>query len=368
MPIYSVLRSGSGDFTAPSTAAWHLTWSWVKATRGVFGVTFAKTLLVWWFGTDAFFPLPSSFESVPLSYTLLGLSPGCPHGSAGPTRVLGALCVPLHSHPMPGRTSADPNQATGAAEMNPEHPQGCQGLLGASSEATTRLELVSWVSCRRAAPLLTGLSPLAEVPKLREHIRRFYTEQKRNKLLNYTTEAMVIFSLIWTLPSNNHAQVCPEQLLGASLFILSPSSRQFTSHISSTTRTQPAGKTSCRGLTNASRHRSLKYPQLELISCSLLSHESPGLSSCPPGAEGTVLVQVCLSSDPALGKAARELGGTGGSGWGRWGSWQGYLWPYLCFLPARCFQWLFFPLSCPLISVSACEKKLLEGFHYAEDR
>lgn len=159
MPIYSVLRSGSGDFTAPSTAAWHLTWSWVKATRGVFGVTFAKTLLVWWFGTDAFFPLPSSFESVPLSYTLLGLSPGCPHGSAGPTRVLGALCVPLHSHPMPGRTSADPNQATGAAEMNPEHPQGCQGLLGASSEATTRLELVSWVSCRRAAPLLTR--PLA---------------------------------------------------------------------------------------------------------------------------------------------------------------------------------------------------------------
>uniref|UniRef100_A0A8B9ZK29 Dynamin N-terminal domain-containing protein n=1 Tax=Anas platyrhynchos TaxID=8839 RepID=A0A8B9ZK29_ANAPL len=96
-----------------------------------------------------------------------------------------------------------------------------QKKLPSDSEVVCKPDLVYTVSAREYWQGNTLSKEETEVPKLREHIRRFYTEQKRNKLLNYTTEAMVIFSLIWTLPSNNHAQVCPEQLLGASLFILS---------------------------------------------------------------------------------------------------------------------------------------------------
>lgn len=267
-------------------------WSWVKATRSVFGIIFARTLLVWWLGTDAFFPLPSSFESVPLSCTLLGKSPGCPHGSAGPTRVLGASCVPLHPHPTPGRTSADPNQAIGAAEMSPEHPQGCQGLLEASSsEATTRLELVSWVSCRRAAPLLTRPLTPCRGPEAEGAHPQVLHRAEEEQAAELHDRGYGHFLTDLDSPVQQPCSGLSRAAFG-SIAVYSfptgsfPSSRQFTSHISSTTRTQPAGKTSRRGLTNASRQRSLKYPQPELISCSLPSQESPGLSSCPPGQRG----------------------------------------------------------------------------------
>ncbi|XP_071892743.1 nuclear GTPase SLIP-GC isoform X2 [Anas platyrhynchos] len=78
--------------------------------------------------------------------------------------------------------------------------------LPSDSEVVCKPDLVYTVSAREYWQGNTLSKEETEVPKLREHIRRFYTEQKRNKLLNYTTEAMVIFSLIWTLPSNNHAQ------------------------------------------------------------------------------------------------------------------------------------------------------------------
>ena len=53
---------------------------------------------------------------------------------------------------------------------------------------------------------------LAEIPKLRDYVRRFYVKQKRNVLMDHTMEAITIFSLIRNLRANEHAQVCPERL------------------------------------------------------------------------------------------------------------------------------------------------------------
>ncbi|KAM9196204.1 nuclear GTPase SLIP-GC-like [Mergus octosetaceus] len=78
--------------------------------------------------------------------------------------------------------------------------------LPSDSEVACKPDLVYTVSAREYWQGKTLSREETEVPKLREHIRRFYAKQKRNELLNYTTEAMVIFSLIPTLPSNNHAQ------------------------------------------------------------------------------------------------------------------------------------------------------------------
>lgn len=78
--------------------------------------------------------------------------------------------------------------------------------LPSDSEVVCKPDLVYTVSAREYWQGTTLSKEETEVPKLREYIRRFYTEQKKNKLLNYTTEALVIFSLICNLPSNKHAQ------------------------------------------------------------------------------------------------------------------------------------------------------------------
>ncbi|KFO94095.1 Nuclear GTPase SLIP-GC, partial [Buceros rhinoceros silvestris] len=45
-----------------------------------------------------------------------------------------------------------------------------------------------------------------EIPKLRDYIQKFYLEQKRDILKDYVTEALVIFSLIQSLRSNQETQ------------------------------------------------------------------------------------------------------------------------------------------------------------------
>ncbi|NXI65112.1 SLIP GTPase, partial [Anseranas semipalmata] len=79
--------------------------------------------------------------------------------------------------------------------------------LPSDSELVHKADLVYTVSAREYWQGKTLSKEETEVPKLREYIRKFYTEQKKNMLINYTTEAMVIFSLIRNLPSNQDAQV-----------------------------------------------------------------------------------------------------------------------------------------------------------------
>lgn len=150
---------------------------------------------------------------------------------------------------------------------------------------------MSWVSCRRAAPLLTRPLAPCRGPEAEGAHPQVLHRAEEEQAAELHDRGYGHFLTDLDSPVQQPCSGLSRAAFG-SIAVYSfptgsfPSSRQFTSHISSTTRPQPAGKTSRRGLTNASRHRSPKYPQPELISCSLPSQESPGLSSCPPGQRG----------------------------------------------------------------------------------
>ncbi|NXL95501.1 SLIP GTPase, partial [Alectura lathami] len=78
--------------------------------------------------------------------------------------------------------------------------------LPGDSEIVRKADLVYTVSAREYWKEETLSKEETEVPKLREYIRRFYIEQKKKMLMDHTTEAMAIFSLIMSLQSNQDAQ------------------------------------------------------------------------------------------------------------------------------------------------------------------
>ncbi|XP_042749389.1 nuclear GTPase SLIP-GC [Lagopus leucura] len=73
-------------------------------------------------------------------------------------------------------------------------------------EVVHKADLVYTVSAREYWQEETLSKEETEIPKLREYVRRFYVEQKRNVLMDHTMEAITIFSLIWSLRANKHAQ------------------------------------------------------------------------------------------------------------------------------------------------------------------
>ncbi|NXC48237.1 SLIP GTPase, partial [Penelope pileata] len=79
--------------------------------------------------------------------------------------------------------------------------------LPSDSEVVRKADLVYTVSAREYWQGETLSKEETEIPKLREYIRRFYVEQKRNVLMDHTAEAMAIFSLIWSLQSNQNAEL-----------------------------------------------------------------------------------------------------------------------------------------------------------------
>ncbi|XP_065586674.1 nuclear GTPase SLIP-GC-like [Cyrtonyx montezumae] len=78
--------------------------------------------------------------------------------------------------------------------------------LPSDLEVVHKADLVYTVSAREYWQKEALSKEETEIPKLREYVRRFYIEQKRNVLMDHTMEAITIFSLIWNLRANKHAQ------------------------------------------------------------------------------------------------------------------------------------------------------------------
>lgn len=73
-------------------------------------------------------------------------------------------------------------------------------------EVVHKADLVYTVSAREYWQKEILSKEETEIPKLREYVRKFYIKQKRNVLMDHTMEAITIFSLIWSLRANKHAQ------------------------------------------------------------------------------------------------------------------------------------------------------------------
>ncbi|NWR63803.1 SLIP GTPase, partial [Bucorvus abyssinicus] len=78
--------------------------------------------------------------------------------------------------------------------------------LPSDSRVLRKADLVYTVSAREYWNGETLNKEETEIPKLRDYIRMFYVAQKRDILKDYVTEALVIFSLIQSLQSNQETQ------------------------------------------------------------------------------------------------------------------------------------------------------------------
>ncbi|KAM6323545.1 nuclear GTPase SLIP-GC-like [Aegotheles albertisi] len=76
----------------------------------------------------------------------------------------------------------------------------------ANSEVLNKADLVYTVSAREYWDKETLSREETEIPKLRDYIWTFYKAQKKKELMDYVKEALVIFSLIQSLPSNQDAE------------------------------------------------------------------------------------------------------------------------------------------------------------------
>ncbi|KAM6355121.1 nuclear GTPase SLIP-GC-like [Podargus strigoides] len=81
--------------------------------------------------------------------------------------------------------------------------------LPSDAEALHKDDLVYTVSSREYWKGHTLSKDETEIPKLREYAQTFYVAQKKNKLMDHVREALVIFSLVQSLRSNQDAQHPP---------------------------------------------------------------------------------------------------------------------------------------------------------------
>ncbi|KAM6355122.1 uncharacterized protein O3Q21_002210 [Podargus strigoides] len=125
--------------------------------------------------------------------------------------------IPSHTRPAQESNNSDINKHDAILERNATVKQEKTKILKknlgkklpSDAEALHKDDLVYTVSSREYWKGHTLSKDETEIPKLREYAQTFYVAQKKNKLMDHVREALVIFSLVQSLRSNQDAQHPP---------------------------------------------------------------------------------------------------------------------------------------------------------------